>query len=1094
MRKLSVFLAAALLFCAAGKVTAQAVANGTTGSCTWTITGASPNYTLTVSGAGAMTDYSSAADVPWHSYRTGIKSLSIAGGVTRIGNYAFSGCTALPSVAIPASVIDIGNSAFEECTGLSGALTVPDNVRTVGERAFFKCEHLTSATLPDGVTEIRKETFRQCSTLMSVTFSDALTAIGNSAFAFCEKLASAKYRNAPAALEFPNTLVAIGAGAFSGCKELAGTLTIPDAITTIEQTAFSNCQAITTVIIGNGTIDIGYGAFISCTALQNLTIGSSVTNIESLAFSHNNALSNITVKATTPPSIVYAVYPADETYNTFFPVITAPAISVKIPCTATSAYASSNWATMFSDITGVPFTLTVKSNDYASGSVSKTQNSDCTGNTASIEAIPAAGSRFVEWDDNDPTNPRTVTLTADMTLTAVFERVRTLAVKTNDGTRGSVTMSATGSIYTNGVDTTIYSDGASVTITANANPDHQFLKWEDGSTDVSRTFTITADATYKAIFDVLHTVTVNSGGNGTVTGGGSYKKDSTYTVTATPAAHYRFKEWNDGTNTYTNNPLSITLTDATPTTFTYTATFEQIMHSLTAVSGDATKGTVASTPSAPASVADGTSVTVTATAAPNFCFVRWNDGNTDNPRTFSITSDMALTAEFDLIKRRLTLTVENPTMGTVTGSGDFPEYSMVNFSATPNTGYRFVEWTDGVTANPRAISLARDTTFTARFTQRACNITVTTNDPVMGSVTGGGTYTAHLEDAIIVAFPQPGYRFRYWNDRNATNPRTIDVLTDSLFRAEFEAIPYHSVVIRVNNGYMGDVANSGGNRVADNTVITIRAIPDPGYRFVQWNDGNIHATREITVMQPVDLTAIFELIPEHRVTLTANDRTMGTVVGAGDFSTGQTAIIGVIPNTGYRFVRWSDGNTQNPRTITVTGNISLTAIFEASTGSTSGTGAQHRISVYLSDPDVGIVIGAGAYEYNTTATVGIVPHIGYQFVKWSDGNTQNPRKILVKEDVVLIPLFTFTTGIEEVEGESSIKVSSNPETGDITVILPENESNADLLLYDLQGRLALRRQVENYATVSTGNLPSGIYIYNIVTSKQTGRGKLLIAR
>jgi hypothetical protein len=72
--------------------------NGGIGACTWTITGTAGNYTLTISGAGAMGGYAFYSNVPWYSYHEGIKNLVIQDGVTTIGMYAFYGCSKLTSV------------------------------------------------------------------------------------------------------------------------------------------------------------------------------------------------------------------------------------------------------------------------------------------------------------------------------------------------------------------------------------------------------------------------------------------------------------------------------------------------------------------------------------------------------------------------------------------------------------------------------------------------------------------------------------------------------------------------------------------------------------------------------------------------------------------------------------------------------------------------------------------------------------------------------------------------------------------------------------------------------------------------------------
>ena len=93
---------------------------------TWALTGTSPNYTLTISGTGAMKDYGAPDDQPWKDYRSLIASVVIEDGVTSIGNMAFEGCNNanLASVTIPASVTSIGDFAFGYCTYLA-SVTIP---------------------------------------------------------------------------------------------------------------------------------------------------------------------------------------------------------------------------------------------------------------------------------------------------------------------------------------------------------------------------------------------------------------------------------------------------------------------------------------------------------------------------------------------------------------------------------------------------------------------------------------------------------------------------------------------------------------------------------------------------------------------------------------------------------------------------------------------------------------------------------------------------------------------------------------------------------------------------------------------------------
>ncbi len=82
-----------------------------TGNCTWSLNGTE----LTISGTGAMGDYSATSKAPWG---TEITKLIISEGVTSVGAYAFANCVDLSSVTIPSSVVSIGESAFSGCSGL----------------------------------------------------------------------------------------------------------------------------------------------------------------------------------------------------------------------------------------------------------------------------------------------------------------------------------------------------------------------------------------------------------------------------------------------------------------------------------------------------------------------------------------------------------------------------------------------------------------------------------------------------------------------------------------------------------------------------------------------------------------------------------------------------------------------------------------------------------------------------------------------------------------------------------------------------------------------------------------------------------------
>ena len=111
---------------------------------TWTLS--ADDTTMTISGTGAMMDYSS-SDSPATQKKDSVNKVVIQEGVTSIGKYAFRDYSNLASIEIPDSVTSIGNYAFYNCNGLTD-ITIPDSVTSIGYCAFQNCSCLTSITIP----------------------------------------------------------------------------------------------------------------------------------------------------------------------------------------------------------------------------------------------------------------------------------------------------------------------------------------------------------------------------------------------------------------------------------------------------------------------------------------------------------------------------------------------------------------------------------------------------------------------------------------------------------------------------------------------------------------------------------------------------------------------------------------------------------------------------------------------------------------------------------------------------------------------------------------------------------------------------------
>lgn len=181
---------------------------------------------LTIKGAGDMTDYASASDVPWAEYAPAIKKLVISESITGIGDYAFYYCTALEDVNIEAT-----------------ALT------SVGKYAFWMNTALTEIEIPETVTEIGESAFAYCSALTSVSTA-SLTTLGASAFAGCTALE---------VVSLDGTLAEIPARAFMNCAALT-TVAYPDTVANVDDDAFLNANedAVKTVVKSEATLTVKY--------------------------------------------------------------------------------------------------------------------------------------------------------------------------------------------------------------------------------------------------------------------------------------------------------------------------------------------------------------------------------------------------------------------------------------------------------------------------------------------------------------------------------------------------------------------------------------------------------------------------------------------------------------------------------------------------------------------------------------------------------------------------------------------------------------------------------------------------------------------
>ena len=177
--------------------------------------------------------------------------------------------------------------------------------------------------------------------------------------------------------------------------------------------------------------------------------------------------------------------------------------------------------------------------------------------------------------------------------------------------------------------------------------------------------------------------------------------------------------------------------------------------------------------------------------------------------------------------------------------------------------------------------------------------------------------------ATFTAIANHGYHFSQWNDGNTDNPRTITLIQDTAFTAYFDRSSYNISVLS-NNTAQGTTSGNTSGLYLDS--VTFSAIANYGYHFSHWNDGNTNNPRIVQVSDDATYTAYFDY-DQFTITVQSDNTTLGNVSGGGSYSYLSNRTITATANYGYHFTQWNDGNTDNPRTLSLTQDTAFTAIF-----------------------------------------------------------------------------------------------------------------------------------------------------------------------
>lgn len=371
--------------------------------------------------------------------------------------------------------------------------------------------------------------------------------------------------------------------------------------------------------------------------------------------------------------------------------------------------------------------------------------------------------------------------------------------------------------------------------------------------------------------------------------------------------------------------------------------------------------------------------------------------------------------------------VEGEDPGYAEGTFSYGETCVV--TATPNTGYHFVNWTENGTAVSSSASysftVTSDRNLVANFSNQtqSYTVSVSANPTAGGTVTGGGTFSQG-QSCTVSATPNTGYTFTNWTENGSvvsTNANyTFSVNANHTLVANFTAETYNvSVSANPTNG--GTV--TGGGTYTYGQSCTVNATAATGYTFTNWTENGTVVSTDASYSFTVDanhtLVANFTA-NTYSINVSADPTNGGTVTGGGNYTYGQSCTVTATAATGYTFTNWTEnGNvvsTNASYSFTVNGDRTLVAHFTANT---------YTIAVSANPTAGGTVNGGGTYTYGQSCTVSATAANGYTFTNWTEnGNvvsTNASYTFSVTANRTLVAHFT--------QNSYNVAVSANPTNG-----------------------------------------------------------------
>jgi len=1010
-------------------------------------------------------------------------NLNIPSTVTRIYNYTYYGCNGLTGVlSIPNSVRSIDEYAFYGCSGLTGELNIPSSITAISNNTFQGCTGIESVTIPSSVTSIGEYAFSGCTSMTEVTIPESVTSISRFAFHNCSGLTTVNFNatnctmgayngtvfsgsNASAIINIGNGVTRIANYAFNG---LIGndTLIIPNSVTSIGNSAFSGCSGLTSVAIGNSVTNIGDNAFLNCTGLTGaLTIPNSVTSIGSQAFYNCSGLTSVTIGNSVTSIGNYA-------FNGCTGLTTLNFNAAN--CTTMGNYEFINCNALTTLNIGEAVT-TIPTNAFKNCTALtnvnfNAENCEAAG-TEADPIFPSSAISKITFGESVRRVPDYAFYSSLLVDTIVSYAVNPPAIYAHTFNFSEFPLSIPVIVPCGTVE--LYND---------ANYWYNFRRIQQRA-GCGATFTITVQS--------------NNSNYGTVSGGGIYEANAVAILTATPSNGYHFRNWSDGSR---ENPHRVTVTEDA----TYIATFLEgepepdITHSFSASAcgsytwNDHTytqSGTYTQTFTA-ANYADSV-VTLTLTIYDNPVPQISQSGELDacNPSSVTLSAGNYSTYNWSTGATTATISISEPgyyyvevtdahgctgvseqtNVGLSNALTEAPQISVVGMNSE---NHNVVAWSALDNENVNAYKVYRENNVADHYELMATvEISQTTwTDETADPSSRAYRYKLTAVDECGGESPMSDYHKTMHLTINQGIGNTWNLIWSHYEGFDFGTYRIYRGTMPSNMTMIGEVP-SNLNSYTDNT-----ATDNTGF-YYQVEVVRNSRSRDAEISSRSNIVDNGYL-PEFTITAMSSTPSRGTVTGGGTYTAGTVVTLTAIANEGYEFSMWSDENTDNPRTITVTENATYIAIFDPASSVQTYT-----ITAISSAPNRGTVTGGGTYPEGTVVTLTAIANEGYEFSMWSDENTDNPRQITVSGDATYMAIFDPATEIEE-RIATEIVLFPNPANDILNITSSETISEIEIV--NVMGQVVKRIEVNGDNVVcDVEELKAGVYVVRIHAASAT---------